>query len=99
MPSITAALADYAASRHGVLSTEELRTFGIGPSQTGALSTSGLLVPIFRGVYRLRSAPDTMTARSRAISLADSESFVTGRAGGQLWGVRRMGRIELIEVR
>lgn len=99
MPSITAPLAEYVASRHGVLSTQELRSFGLGPTQTGALVTSGLLVPIFRGVYRLRSAPDTLHARCRAICLAHPDAVITGRAAGRLWGVRRMGRVDIIEVR
>jgi Transcriptional regulator, AbiEi antitoxin len=99
MHFITPALAAYAADRYGVLSTAELRAFGLPRSQTEKLVTAGLLVPVFRGVYRLLSAPDVLEARSRAICLAAPDAVITGRAGGRLWGVRRMGKIGSIEVR
>jgi very-short-patch-repair endonuclease len=99
MPALAPALADYLSSRHGVTSTAELLAFGHTRSQIARLVDVGVLVPVFRGVYRLRTAPDTLHARARAASLPGSTNVVTGRAGGRIYGVRRMGKVDVVEVR
>lgn len=99
MSVITASLADFASAHHGIVTVDELLAHGIGRARRQRLVADDLLVPIFKGVYRLRSAPDTPLSRNRAISAADVKAFVTGHAGGQMWGLRRMGRVQQIEVR
>jgi very-short-patch-repair endonuclease len=99
MPTLSAPIAEYAAGRHGVLSAAELRSFGHTKPQISALVTAGMLVIVFKGIYRLRSSPDTLLARCRAICLADPFAVITGRAAGKIWGVRRMGAVDRIEVR
>ena len=97
--SITASLADHASAHHGVVTVDELFAHGIGRARRERLVADGLLVPVFKRVYRLRSSPDSQLARARAICAADQKAYISGRAGGQIWGVRRMGRVERIEVR
>ena len=99
MSVFTASLADHASARHGVVTVDELCAHGIGRARRERLVTDGLLVPVFKGVYRLRSSPDSLLARCRAIAAADPSAIVTGRAAGRIWGVRRMGQIDTIEVR
>ncbi len=95
----TTDLADHLRIHHGIVSDAELRALGITIAQREKLVADGLLVAVHRGVYRARSAPDTFEARCRAICLARHDGFVTGRAGGKLWGIRNMGSVPRIEMR
>jgi very-short-patch-repair endonuclease len=99
MPAFTSALADHLHDHYGYTTTEWLRTLGLTDHQREALVADGLLVPFLRGVYRARSTPDSLEGRCLGICLADDRAVITGRAGGRLWGVRRMGSSPLIEVR
>ena len=99
MPAFSHALAVHFHDHLGVVSDTELDSLEVTRSQRRQLVTDGILVSMFRGVYRLRSAPMTLHARCRAICLADPRAVITGRAAGRLWGVRKMGSSPTIEVR
>lgn len=99
MPAFTVALADHLGPHHGVVSDPQLRQLGISRSQRERLVDQQLLIPMLRGVYRLRSTPETLDARCLAVCLAYPESAITGCVGGRLWGLRRMGTDPLIDVR
>ena len=99
MPSITLALADHAADRYGIVAASELPSLGISSRRRRTLVEAELLVPVFKGVYRLRSVAETLQARALAVTLASHRTAVTGRAAGRLLGLRRMGRVEIVDVR
>jgi very-short-patch-repair endonuclease len=99
MSAFSLALAAHVHDRYGIVSDGELRALGISVAQRERLVTAGVLVPLLRGVYRLRSTPMSLEGRCLAICLADDRAYVTGRAGGRLWGVRRMGTVDLIDAR
>lgn len=99
MPAFTAALAAHAHDHHGVVADSELRALGVSIAQREALAAAGVLVRMFRGVYRLRSTPLSLEAECRAICVADRRAVITGRAAGRLWELRRMGEVHPIDVR
>lgn len=99
MPAFTAALAAHVHDHYGVVSDAQLRELEITIAQRESLVTQGLLVSEFAGVYRVRSTPATLESRCLAMCLADKRAVITGRAGGRLWGLRRMGPPGAIEVR
>lgn len=99
MPAFSGALATYVRVRHGIVSDDELRTMGISVKQRKALVTEGVLVAEFDRIYRVASTPITLEGRCLAICLARPDAVITGRAAGRLFGLRRMGRIDVIDVR
>lgn len=99
MTVFTAMLADHVAGRHGVVTDDELRRLGTSKFQRERMVTDGLLVVQHRGVYRLRSTPESFAGRCLAICLAYPAAVITGRAAGRLWRLRRMGANAIIEVR
>jgi very-short-patch-repair endonuclease len=92
-------LADHFRNFYGIASDDELRRYGITVAQRERLVAEGLFVAVHKGVYRLRSTPESLHGRCRAICLRRPDAVVTGRAAGRLWGVRRMGAESLIDVR
>ena len=99
MSLFTAALADFCAAHHWVVSDTELRALGITKARTHALVDADILEPVHRGVHRLRHAPLTVESRCRAVCLAAPDAVITGRAAGKLWGVRRIPKPDRIEIR
>jgi hypothetical protein len=99
MPAFTLRLAAYAHDHHGIVSDAELRMLGVSVAQREALVADGVMVRVFRGVYRLRSSPLTLAAECRAVCLAGELAVITGAAGGKLWGLRRMSNVHPIDVR
>jgi very-short-patch-repair endonuclease len=92
-------LAIFGGTRYGVVGRLELRKLGVSAPQRDRMVGAGLLLPVHTGVYRLAGTPESLLGRCRAVSLANPSAVVTGRAGGKLWELRRMGRVERIEVR
>jgi hypothetical protein len=99
MAALPVALATYASGVHGYLSDDDLRRFGVSEWQRDRLVRAGMLITVFRCVYRIAAYPETFEGRCRAICLAAPTAVITGRAAGRLWGLRLMGRITQIEVR
>ena len=99
VPTFNADLADHLHDNYGYTSTQRLRQIGVPDRQRDRLVANGVLVPVFRGVYRTRSTPDSLEGRCLGICLAAPDAVITGRAAGRLWAVRRMGEISTIDVR
>ncbi len=95
----SADLADHFRRFYGIASDAELRLLGVTAAQRERLVAQGLLVAVHKSVYRLRSTPESLEGRCRAICLRCPDGVITGRAGGRLWSVRRMGNDPTIEVR
>lgn len=90
-----ALIGDHVRTRHGVIAAREVAALGISARQRERLVEAHLLVAAVRGVDRLASAPLTLESRCLAYCLARPDVFVTGRAGGRLWNVRRMGAMDV----
>jgi very-short-patch-repair endonuclease len=99
MAAFNSALADHVHDRHGVVSDAELRTLDVTVEQRQRMVSERVLIRIFDGVYRLASTPETLEGRCRAICLAEPRAVITGRAAGRLRGLRRMGAVNVIDVR
>ncbi len=81
------------------MSDAELRGLGVTVAQRERLVAEGLLLAVHKGVYRARSAPETLEGRCRVIGLGRRDAVVTGRVAGRLWGLRSMGSDPTIDVR
>ncbi len=88
MFNISTQLATRIASRHGIVTADELIADGVPLSAIRRAVASRLVVRIHQGVYRVATSLDTFEARCVAASLADSTSFVTGVTAGRLWKFR-----------
>ena len=90
MAWLTSDLAALAASRHGVLSPDDLS--GASAHAIRELITTGVLVRVHHGAVRLRSSPDTFEARCAAACVADAESVISSTAAARLWEFRHCWR-------
>lgn len=79
-------------AHHGLATGAMLTDVGFGRRQRAEAVDAGLLVPVYERVFRIATAPITFESRCAALSLAYSQGFVTGPAGGRLMGLRRLGR-------
>lgn len=99
MSAITNLLALHVRDRHGIVSDPQLRSLGVSLHQRRRLVDEGLLIPVFDGVYRFASTPESLEGWCLAACLADDRAVITGRACGKLVGLRRMGADPTIDVR
>ena len=99
MPAFSAALAAHVHDSYGIVADDALGSLGVTYEQRRAMVSDGVLVRMFDGVYRVASTPLSLEGRCLAICSADSRAVITGRAAGRLWGLRRMGTDDGIEVR
>src|SRR4029453_18461961 len=74
---------------HGVISTAELRRFGLGRKAIERLCEVGVLRRCARGVYVLATARQTLELRCRLLCLLHPGGFVTGPTAAMLEGLRR----------
>lgn len=99
MSAITNLLALHVRDRHGIVSDAELRSLGVSLDQRRRLVDEALLISVFDGVYRFAATPESLEGWCLAACLADTRAVITGRAGGRLGGLRRMGNDPTIDVR
>lgn len=92
---LSSSLAARVASRHGVVTADELVTDGVTISTIRRAVTAGVLLRCHAGVYRLATSSYTFEARCVAVCLADADAFITGVAAGRLWGFRHIPQREL----
>lgn len=85
-------VAAWLAAHHGVITTAELRRFGVGRKAVDALCRVGILVRIERGVFVLAGSAPTLLHRCRQLSARYPSGFVTGPTAGALMNLRRMPR-------
>lgn len=92
MPHLSGSLAHTVAQRHGVVTTEQLISDGIGANSIRGMVGHGALVRCHSGVYRMATTPDTFESRCVAACLADHSAVVTGAAAARLWSFRHVFR-------
>lgn len=92
MPHLTHELAVQVATRHGVVTVEQLLADGLKPNRIRTMVTAGQLIRCHNGVYRVATAPDTFEARCSAACAADPSVIVTGPAAARLWDFRHVWR-------
>lgn len=90
MAMISRALAARIASRHGIVSADELTADGFTRAALRRHLDAGQLLVVHRGVFRVATAPDTFEARCAAASVADPLGFITGIAAARLWEFRHV---------
>ena len=88
---------DIAASQHGLVTREQLRTSGLTDAMIEGLLARGLLVCVHRGVYRVAGVPVTWRQLVLAACLAGGPGAVAShRAAAALWGLE--GVEEKVEI-
>lgn len=88
MATKSEALAAKIATRHGIVTRDQLLADGHSRSSIRWQLDHGALVQVHKGVFRLTTSPDTFEARCAAVCLADPAAIITGVAAGRLWGFR-----------
>jgi hypothetical protein len=84
--------------QHGHATTAQLDEAGVPRRARLRLIESEVLRPVYKSVFRIGSAPETLEGRCAAISLGHPAGFVTGPTGGRLTGLRRMPKPEPIHL-
>ncbi len=92
MATFSRALCASIAATHGIVSDRQMSDDGISKHRQRRLVTTGQLVAVHSGVYRLATAPDTFEARCAAACCADPHAVVTGVAAARLWEFRHVFR-------
>lgn len=92
MGTLTEAAFKWLREHHGIITIEQLAKCGVPRRVRDQLVASGLLVPVYRGVYRIATQPVTLESRCAALSAFQPEGFVTGPTGGGMCDLRRMPR-------
>ena len=94
MATLTDAAFKWLRDHHGIITIAQLAKCGVPPRVREQLITSGTLVAVYRGVYRIATQPVTLESRCVALSMFQPEGFVTGPTGGHMRELRRM-KIEM----
>lgn len=87
--TFNAAVAAFFHDHHGIASTAELSALDVGPHERRHLIATGVLEPVFEGVYRLMSSPLTFHARCRAVCAADPSLVLCCHTAGTLLDLRK----------
>lgn len=82
--------------QHGHATAAQLDAAGVRRRARLRLIDNQLLVPVYKSVVRIGSAPETLESRCAGVCLGHPCGFVTGFAGGKLLGLRRIPRAEPI---
>lgn len=90
MAELSRSLLTVARSQSGLLTVDDLQRHGVGRRHRGNLVSSGNLVAVHKGVYRLASHPVTFDQRCRAALLFAPDAVLSGPTAGRLWGLRRV---------
>lgn len=78
-----------AREQRGLLTTDNLYTHAVSRSARGRLLTSGMLVAVHKGVYRLGSHPTTFEQRCLAALLFAPDAVLSGLTAARVWGLRK----------
>lgn len=81
-------MAAQAATRHGILSTDEMLEAGASRRQVRVWVQTGRMVPVGRGAYLVAGAPTTFASRIMgAIAVHGVETWASHRTAAALWGI------------
>jgi very-short-patch-repair endonuclease len=92
------ALLDVAATQYGIVSQRQLSDLGFSRDRVARLVTSGVLVRVVDGAYRLASHADDELARCIAVCLARPGLVVSGPTAARLHGFRRVTKDSIVHV-
>jgi hypothetical protein len=92
--SLSPELAAHVASRHGIVTSQQMLEDGLSSSVIKRFVSIGALAWCHRGVYRVATSPDTFEARCAAVSAADPQAVVTGPAAARLWAFHHVFRVD-----
>jgi hypothetical protein len=95
MAGLTGAVADWLASHRGVVDRPTLRGLDLTDRVIDGLVSSGQLIPVHRGVFRLAAVVPSFEQECAVASTIHAAGAVSRRAAGRLWGLRKMGRVPL----
>ncbi len=85
-------------TQHGVVTRQQCREVGLTNRQVDTLLGNGLLVPVFRAVFRDPASPITVEQRALASARAGGDGAVAShRLALALWGMRNY-RCDLCEI-
>jgi hypothetical protein len=90
MSDLTPAALNWLSAHHGVITTRQLRSRGVGHKTQVRLVERGVLRSVHKGVFVISSTRATLEQRCTALCAAHPEGFVTGPTAGTLVGLRRM---------
>ena len=91
-------LLNIAATQHGIVTRRQLSHHGFEDDRIARLVTTGVLVRIIDGAYRVASHRDGELARCLAVSLARPGLVVSGPTAARLHGFRRVPNDHLVHV-
>jgi hypothetical protein len=97
MAHLSRSLAMHVATRHGIVTHDQLLADGLTVASIRNQRESGLLESLHKGVYRLTTHPDTFESRCLAACEANPALTISGPSGGRLWGLRLMPAISEID--
>ena len=98
MATISDTLATRVATRHGIVTRNELVEDGFTTNSLRVLVGKGVLTRVHKGVFRMATSPDTFEARCAAACLADPSAIITGTAAARLWEFRHVWRPDVPHV-
>ena len=98
MATLTEAAFKWLREHHGIITIKQLAKCGVSRHVRDQLIAAGLLVPVYRGVYRIATQPVTLESRCVALSAFQPKGFVTGPTGGRMSGFRRMPKPEMTKL-
>jgi nucleotidyltransferase/DNA polymerase involved in DNA repair len=90
MSDLTPAALRLLAAHHGVITTAQLRSRGVGYRTQMRLVERGVLRGVHKGVFVIPSTGATLEQRCVTLCAAHPDGFVTGPTAGTLTGLRRM---------
>lgn len=91
-------IAQIAAAAHAIVERGELLAAGVTVRQIETRLTDALLVPEYRGTYRMAGCPPTReSAYMAAVKAAGPEAFICGRAAAHALGLVK-GKVPVAEV-
>lgn len=95
MPGFSPELAQIVATRHGIVTVEQMLVDGLSTNVIRRLVAERSLTSCHEGVYRMATSPDTFESRCVAACAADASIVVTGPAGARLWDFRHVFRPDI----
>lgn len=90
MSDLTPAALKWLADHHGVITTAQLKTHGVGRKTRLRLINNGVLRAEHKSVFVIESSPSSLEQRCACLCAAHPSGFVTGPTAGSILGLRRM---------
>ena len=94
-----ASILQISARQHGVVTGDQLRESGFSYKQIHSRRSSGRLIKVLPGVFRVGGVPDTYESRLWSVALwIDDKGFFTGPTAAHLLSLDGIGRPECLSV-